>query len=463
MTQPIPVSQDSNSSKRLVDVSETTPLLHNQSVSEDSASDKSFIACLPPADRGKAAWLFLAGCFFIEGLIWGLPFSYGIFQKYYSEHEPFSHSPQGIAAVGTTTTGLLYFLSPVAVLAMQRWPTHRMLMTLAGLTLITISLVLASISTQVIELVLTQGALYGIGGAFVYNPFIFYLDEWFIERKGLAFGILWAGTGISGTIIPVVMDWGLGTYGFRMTLRAWAAVMVCWLSYMASSLARTQLISRQFVAILPLIYVTKPRLPIPAKGTVKPLHLGFFKNTTFWIFQVGNALEGLGYFMPCTILMGTLTDHLHITTVLLISALGSAMAAFVLWGFAMTKAMLYVFALAYGIFAGGYAATWTGCVVEVQRTSRDAETGVVIGMMAATRGVGAVASGPLSEKLLRLRPWKGQIPGAYGTKYGILFLFTGSTALLGGLGAMQRMRLWEMDDKDVESITEIRRTHEGFR
>ncbi len=114
-------------------------------------------------------------------------------------------------------------------------------MTLAGLTLITISLVLASFSTQVTELVLTQGALYGIGGAFVYNPFIFYLDEWFIERKGLAFGILWAGTGISGTIIPVVMDWGLGTYGFRNTLRAWAAVMVCLPLYTALSLAGIKL------------------------------------------------------------------------------------------------------------------------------------------------------------------------------------------------------------------------------
>lgn len=207
--------------------------------------------------------------------------------------------------------GLLYFLSPVAVLAMQRWPTHRMLMTLAGLTLITVSLVLASSSTQVTELVLTQGALYGIGGAFVYNPFIFYLDEWFIERKGLAFGILWAGTGISGTIIPVVMDWGLGTYGFRKTLRAWAAVMVCWLSFTAPSLAGTQLIPWQFVAILPLIYVTKPRLPIPAKGTVKPLHLDFFRNTTFWIFQVGNALEGLGYFMPCIYLPCKQTCHAY--------------------------------------------------------------------------------------------------------------------------------------------------------
>lgn len=108
-------------------------------------------------------------------------------------------------------------------------------MTLAGLALITISLLIASFSTQVTELVMTQGALYGIGGAFVYSPFIFYLDEWFIERKGLAFGILWAGTGISGTIIPVVISWGLDTYGFRATLRAWAVVMVRWLPFTAGS------------------------------------------------------------------------------------------------------------------------------------------------------------------------------------------------------------------------------------
>lgn len=68
--------------------------------------------------------------------------------------------------------------------------------------------------------------------------------------------------------------------------------------------------------------------------------------------------------------MGALTDHLHITTVILISAGGSAIAAFLLWGFALTKTTLYVFALAYGVFAGGYAATWTGCLAEIQRDSR---------------------------------------------------------------------------------------------
>lgn len=107
------------------------------------------------------------------------------------------------------------------------------MMTAFGLGMVVLSLLAASFANNVTDLLLTQGAMYGIGGAFLYNPFVFYLDEWFVERKGLAFGILWAGTGISGTIVPVIMEWGLEKYGFRIMLRVWAAVIV-------SSLYETQ-------------------------------------------------------------------------------------------------------------------------------------------------------------------------------------------------------------------------------
>lgn len=164
-----------------------------------------------------------------------------------------------------------------------------------------------------------------------------------------------------------------------------------------------------------------------------------------------------------TIFTGSLTDHLHVTTVILVSALGSALSAFLLWGFALSKTMLYIFALAYGIFAGGYTATWTGCLAEVQRDSRDAEAGVFLGMMAATRGLGAIVSGPISEELLKLGLGAKALAGAYGSKYGVVIVFTGVTAVLGGFGIIERVRIWGMDDDDVESIGEIRRTHEGFR
>lgn len=83
---------------------------------------------LPPVDRGKDAWLFLAACWVVEAVTFGdlLPklchapprgftealltrgtlgfgFSFGIFQDYYSSHEPFSSS-KSIAVIGTTTS-----------------------------------------------------------------------------------------------------------------------------------------------------------------------------------------------------------------------------------------------------------------------------------------------------------------------------------------------------------------------
>lgn len=37
---------------------------------------------LPRADGGKDAWLFLAGCFFVEALVWGV-FAYSLFSFFW--------------------------------------------------------------------------------------------------------------------------------------------------------------------------------------------------------------------------------------------------------------------------------------------------------------------------------------------------------------------------------------------
>ena len=112
------------------------------------------------------------------------------------------------------------------MLALQKWPRHRRKVSVLGLLLITASLLGASCATRVDHLVWTQGLLYAVGGSLLYNPFMFYLDEWFVKRKGLAYGVAWAGTSFCGSLIPLLMEWGLQTYGFQVTLRAWALLIV---------------------------------------------------------------------------------------------------------------------------------------------------------------------------------------------------------------------------------------------
>ncbi|KAI1108731.1 MFS monocarboxylate transporter [Nemania sp. NC0429] len=403
-----------------------------------------------PPDRGWAAWSYLAGCFWIEGFTWGLPFSWGVFQKYYSNHPPIS-SADGLAAVGTCATGILYIVSVPVFAVLQKWPARRKACAILGVSFLAIALVGASFATHVADLILTQGILYGLGGAMLYTPFVIQLGEWFVERKGLAFGLLWAGTGISGAIVPPLMEWGLSKYGFQTMLRAWALATV--------------------IIVLPLIFVMKGRLPIPAKGSSFSSNLDCLANSTFWILQCGNVIQGLGYFMPSiylpvfahsvnlptvagtlavsllnfasaagAILSGLATDHFHLSTVLLNLSSISTIGVFFFWGFATSQARLLIFSLVYGLSAGGWSSTWTWCSAEVHKEAPRTEMGVLIGLFGAGRGLGSIISGPVSESLFGYPPWDAELRGAYGTGYGIIIVFTGVSAALGGLGYLMRFK-----------------------
>ncbi|KAI4244307.1 MAG: hypothetical protein L6R40_003033 [Gallowayella cf. fulva] len=389
---------------------------------------------LPQADRGKDAWLFLAGCFMVEALIWGFPFSFGVFQEYYSTHEPFSLKPSGIAIIGTSSTGIMYLSCPILFAVFKRWPHIRRSSTMTGLAINTAAIVAASFATQVSHLILTQGVLYAIGGVMIYCPTIVFLDEWFVRRKGLAFGMMWAGTGVSGIVLPFIMSALLARFSFQTTLRAYAVALV--------------------LLALPLLYFVRPRLPLAQTSLQRRLDLGFLRTSIFWVPQTCNIIQGLGYFIPNIYLptyaksqgmtgtegtlmlalvnmgvvfgaiwAGALTDRMHVSSVMAICSMGAALAVFVFW-------------------AGGYSATYSGIVSKVREVDGAADMGMVIGFLALGRGIGAVASGPLSEALLHLQSWKGEAKFGYGTGYGGLIVFTGITAAAGGSSWIARRIGW---------------------
>lgn len=142
------------------------------------------------------------------------------------------------------------------------------------------------------------------------------------------------------------------------------------------------------------------------------------------------------------IFTGFLIDQYHISTVLLISSLSSAMSVLFIWGFAASQPIVFIFAFTYGIFAGGYASTWTGCASDVLKETGRGEIAVIVGTMAAGRGFGCVMSGPVSEKLINSKPWSGFSLGIFNSQYGNLVLFTAGTVLLGSIGSIGKLRRW---------------------
>src|SRR5690242_14358515 len=301
----------------------------------------------------------------------GFPFAYGIFQEYYSSNPPFK-GERNIAIIGTCAMGLMYLFAPLVFGLLAWYPRSKRLCVLVGLIIMCLSLGLSSLSTTVPHLIASQGVFYAIGGSLCYSPAITFVDEWFVKRKGLAFGVMWvsshclsfvsclplrsiipvddqadstqAGTGLGGVIIPLLLQFLLNKYGFRTTLRIWAVVL--------------------FASTAPLYFFLKPRVPVSPRTNHRAFDFSFLANKTFLICQLGNILQGFGYFIPSIYLptyakslgasnavsaltliltnvaavvgcvgMGWIVDRWHITTCILVSTIGSTLSVFLLWGF----------------------------------------------------------------------------------------------------------------------------------
>ncbi|KAK0116216.1 hypothetical protein ONS95_013243 [Cadophora gregata] len=409
---------------------------------------------LPRADSGKDAWLFLAAGFVIEALVWGFPFSFGVFQEFYGHHELFSSNSSGIAVIGTTATGLMYVSGLVLFPAYKKFSHLASTLKWAGLPLMAAGIFAASFAQNVPHLILTQGVLYALGGCIIYYPTLLYIDEWFVQRKGLAFGIMWAGTGAGGLIIPFVLNSLLQRWGFRTTLRIWGTALL--------------------ILSSPLICFLRPRIPVSRNPTSQRyVGLGFLKSPSFWLLQVGLVIESVGCFIPslylptfasslghsravgtmlvallnasgvgATVIMGMLCDRFHVTTIILLCSVGATISVFLFWGLSTALPLLIVFAIVYGFFAGGFVSTNAGVMKLVKGEDPTVDMGLLIGIISAARGVGAVAAGPLSEALLKGESWKGRVGLGYGSGYGELIVFTGVTAWFGGVGFLGRRLGW---------------------
>ncbi|KAJ5688751.1 hypothetical protein N7462_003143 [Penicillium macrosclerotiorum] len=408
---------------------------------------------LPPMDGGMNAWLFLAACFTMEALVWGFAFTYGVFQEYYSNVPEFKDSGN-IAVIGTCAMGIMYLDLPLVFAAYRQWPHYQRVGCAAGVTLMCLALGLSSLSTNVNHLIITQGIFYALGGSVAYSPCILLMEDWFDKRKGLAFGVMWAGTGLGGVILPIVMERLLDEYGFRTALRAFAIAL--------------------FILTAPLVYFVKPRVPVAKnRASPPPPNLRFILTSTFALFEICNIVEALGFFLPSLylptyagmigassnlqaltvilfnvasvvgcVLMGAIIDKLDVTLCILVSTIGSSLGVFLIWGFSMSLAPLFIFAIVYGLFAGSYTSTWPGIMRDVVRRKASAESSMVFACLAAGRGIGNVVSGPLSEALIKGRPWEGQTGFGYGSGYGTLIVFTGVTGIVGGGSYVARCFKW---------------------
>ncbi|KAE8390741.1 major facilitator superfamily domain-containing protein [Aspergillus alliaceus] len=406
---------------------------------------------LPPVDGGLHAWLFLAACFMVEGTVWGFAACFGVFQNYY-RNDPAFQGSHAIAAIGTCAMGMAYLLSPIVMAILIALPRLQRWASTIAFVVISLSLALSSFSKNVTHLILSQGIAYGTAGCFAYAPSILFMPDWFVKKKSLAFGIVWSGSGLTGIIFPLILQSLLDNYGWQTTLRICSVAI--------------------FTLAAPFMLFHKPRIP---RRTINfaQLDLSFHRNRTYLIYQAGNIIQSVGFFLPQIFLpsyaellgakglqasstitvfnisnmfgcifIGYLADRCHVTKCILISTIGAVLSTFLLWGLSVHLAPLYLFSVLYGCTGGSFSSSWSATSNEVRKSHPSADVSMVFAFMETGRGIGNVVSGPLSESLLKLGLWEGRAFGAYGTSYGVLVVLTGVTTLMGGVSVVARTFRW---------------------
>ena len=155
----------------------------------------------------------------------------------------------------------------------------------AGSAIVVAASIGAGLSHSPAQLIVTQGVCYGLGSGLIFAPNMSLIDEWFIQRRSLAYGIFFAGSSVAAAIIPPVMRILLARYSARATLVGWGI----------------------FVGVVLGTAVASVRARLPSSSTemyekFDPLSgnasYGFLRRPLFWLILLSNVLQALSQYLP---------------------------------------------------------------------------------------------------------------------------------------------------------------------
>lgn len=334
--------------------------------------------------------------------------SFGVFQNYYSQLPGLARS--NVALIGTTAQGLYFLGAPFSAMITKRFPRYQRQQIWISWPLCIFGLLAASFSSTLGGLVATQGIMYGVGYVMLTYPIISMLNEWWVVRKGMAFGLLSASSGVTGIVMPFIIEAMLRRYGHEITLRASAVTMI--------------------VLTAPFIPLLEGRLPPSEHSTMSRTNWSFLKKPLFYVFCLSTMVQGLAFFIPPVFLpsyaadiglsstqgalllalmsaaqvfgqfaFGYLSDkRFSVSSLVLVCLAFSAGGTFIFWGLSKSLPMLVVFSIIYGFFAYGFGTMRVamGTAVSDDQSAMVATYAILVFL----QGIGNVLVSPISASLI---------------------------------------------------------------
>jgi len=129
---------------------------------------------------------------------------------------------------------------------------------------------------------------------------------------------------------------------------------------------------------------------------------------------------------------------------MVVSTLGSALAAYFVWGFAHNAGILYLFAVVFGSISGAFSSSTAPAGADLTSQNIDEES-MIMGLFGIYKAI-AIIGGPLICSVLHHKPTGSlhsstSIPWYGGFGFTKVIIFVGSTLAVTGAGCLLNMLL----------------------
>ncbi|SGZ56377.1 CIC11C00000002367 [Sungouiella intermedia] len=360
--------------------------------------------------RRQGIQILIAG-FFTNFIVFGVGFTYGVFQEFYLSPEgPLSHeSAATVALIGTLATSITY-MGAVFLSTIRKYVPTNISMCVGGI-LLSMGLICASWCTKVWQFALTQGIMFGLGSSATYIPPIVFAPQYFNKHRGIAMGIVFAGTGFGSLVFAFLTRYLIVHLGWQWAVRilgfiSMAVTMVCsqfvhphpnFLSNTGSILVSSSVLKsrkfnlQMFGALLQAMAYLVPLVYMASYGTT----LGFSSNQGATFIAINNVVNAIS-----KVVLGHFADNIGKINMLTLCCGMSMITVYALW-LIPNRSTFISFVVLYGVTSGPIISLIPACLSETFGVQTYYS---VSGMLYLFRGIGNLLGSPIAGLLIKGNP-----------------------------------------------------------
>ncbi|SCV05369.1 LANO_0H05974g1_1 [Lachancea nothofagi CBS 11611] len=361
-------------------------------------------------------YLIVLSGFIANFIIFGIAFTFGVFQDYYlSPSGPLYGKPvSAVTAIGSLATGTTYLFT-IANRLITRYMSIKNSMIL-GSFVMSLGLICASFAQQTWQFLLSQGVMFGVGGSMIYLSPVTHAPPYFSAHRGIAMGLLFSGTGFGGLALAPLTRYLISKVGWQWALRIFGFVSL--------------------ICITPTSFLVRPHPTslasqlsrLPKEGNVS---LKFATSKIFILHMFGAGLQSGGYLIPgffmstyskslgfttsqgtmfigvnnavnaCSkVAVGYFADKVGRLNMLVVCSFFSTVTVLALW-LVPTRGTFISFVILYGVASGPMISLIPTCMVELFGVQNYQASS---GFLYFSRGVGTFLGSPIAGTLIKGNP-----------------------------------------------------------